>query len=155
MDIGSILIGLALALLVAAYISRPLLVKDGQAVTREDRQLSELQAMRDRILNRLQELDMDFTMGKILEEDYQLERQGLMTQGADVLKAIDALVGGAPGQARGALAEDEIEAAVTRLRGKDKPATSGYCPSCGTAVQQGDAFCTRCGTSLQAAEGAK
>jgi hypothetical protein len=155
MDIGSILISLALALLVAAYISRPLLVKGGQVVTREDRQLSELQAKRDRILNRLQELDMDFTMGKILEEDYQLERQVLMTQGADVLKAIDALVGSAPIQAVGALDEDEIEAAVARLRGKDMPTTSGYCPSCGTAVQQGDAFCTRCGTSLQAREGAQ
>jgi hypothetical protein len=154
MDIGSILIGLALALLVAAYISRPLLMKGGQAVTMEDRQLSELQAKRDRILNRLQELDMDFAMGKILEEDYQLDRQALMTQGADVLKAIDVLIGGAPSQAKDADAEDEIEAAVARLRGKDKPLASGYCPSCGNAVQQGDAFCTRCGTSLQAVEGA-
>jgi hypothetical protein len=44
MDIGSILIGLALVLVVGAYIGMPILTKSGKAVTFEDRQLSELQA---------------------------------------------------------------------------------------------------------------
>jgi hypothetical protein len=154
MDIGSILIGLALALLVAAYIGRPILVKSGRVVTVEDRRLSELQAQRDRILNRVQELDMDFAMGKVLESDYRLERQGLIMQGAEVLKAIDMLVGSSPSLVSSAATEDEIEAAVARLRGKSRASTDGYCPSCGAEVQNEDAFCTSCGTSLQMSQGA-
>ena len=154
MDIGSILVGLALALVVGAYIGMPILTKSGRQVTVEDRELSELQAQRDRILNRVQELDMDFTMGKILEGDYKVERQILMLQGADVLKRIDTLVGNAPAQVVVKSADDEIEAAVARLRGKTHESTAGYCPSCGSEVQEGDAFCTHCGTSLEISEGA-
>lgn len=152
MDIGSILIGLALLLVVGAYIGMPILSKTGKAVTVEDRQLSELQAKRDRILNRVQELDMDFTMGKILEADYKLERQSLMKQGAEVLKNIDALIGSTPSAAEGVRTGDEIEAAVARLRGKPISPTGIFCPSCGAGVQEGDAFCVRCGTSLQVSE---
>lgn len=154
MDIGSILMGLALALLAAAYIGRPLVVKSGLAVSVEDRHLSELQAQRDRILNRLQELDMDFAMSKIIEEDYRVERQTLMLNGAEVWKAIDLLGGSSPNLVKNISPEDEVEAAVARLRGKTAIITGGYCPSCGTEVQMGDAFCTSCGTSLQVAEGA-
>lgn len=154
MDIGSILMGLALALLAAAYIGRPLVVKSGLAVSVEDRHLSELQAQRDRILNRLQELDMDFAMSKIIEEDYRVERQTLMLNGAEVWKAIDLLGGSSPSLVKNISPEDEVEAAVARLRGKTAIIAGGYCPSCGTEVQMGDAFCTSCGTSLQVAEGA-
>jgi hypothetical protein len=152
MDIGSILISLALALVVGTYIGIPILTKSGRAVTVEDRRLSELQAQRDRILNRVQELDMDFTMGKILDADYKSERASLMQQGAEVLKTIDALVGGTPVPDSKAAPDDEIEAAVARLRGKSPVSSAGYCPSCGAGVQSGDAFCTHCGTSLQATE---
>jgi hypothetical protein len=154
MDIGSILIGLALVLVVGAYIGMPILTKSGKAVTFEDRQLSELQAQRDRILNRVQELDMDYTMGKILEGDYKTERKGLMHKGAEVLKVIDTLVGTSPSQVVHKVPDDEIEAAVARLRGKSSALTAGYCPSCGAEVQHDDAFCTRCGTSLQITEDA-
>ncbi len=152
MDIGSILVGLALALVVGAYVGLPILSKGGRAVTVEDRQLSELQAQRDRILNRVQELDMDFAMGKLLENDYRAERGGLMQRGAEVLKTIDELVGVASRPAVRAIPDDEIEAAVARLRGKSPAISPGYCPSCGAEVQANDAFCTRCGTSLQRVE---
>ena len=154
MDIGSILMGLALVLLVIAFIGRPLVVKSGLAVSVEDRQLSELQAQRDRILNRLQELDMDFTMSKVIETDYRLERQSLMLDGSEVFKAIDSLVGSSASPVMSVSPEDEVEAAVARLRGKSTPAIVGYCPTCGSEVQKGDAFCTSCGTSLQVAEDA-
>jgi hypothetical protein len=155
MDIGSILIGLALALVVGAYIAMPLLAKSGKAVTVEDRQLSELQAQRDRILNRVQELDMDYTMGKILEGDYKAERGSLMQKGAEVLKVIDDVVGSSPSQVVQHGPDDEIEAAVARLRGKTSTVAAGDCPSCGADVQLDDAFCTRCGISLQVTEDAQ
>ena len=151
MDFGSIMIGLALLILVGAYIGQPLIVKGGRKVTGEDRKLSELQAQRDRILNRLQELDMDYAMSKILESDYQQERSALMQTGADTLKAIDELTGSLPAPTDET--EDEIEAAVARLRGKERELVGGFCPSCGTEVQDGDAFCTRCGHTLEVSVG--
>ena len=153
MDIGSILIGLAILFLVGAYIGQPLIVKGGRKVTQEDRKLSELQAQRDRILNRLQELDMDFAMGKVPETDYQMERSGLMQTGADTLKAIDEVTGGISVPVN--KAEDDIEAAVARIRGKEPGSKDGFCPACGAEVQQGDAFCTRCGQTLKVVEGAQ
>ena len=153
MDIGSILIGLALAIAIGAYIGMPILVKGGRAVSVEDRRLSELQAQRDRILNQVQELDMDFAMGKILEGDYKIERKKLMHTGAEVLKVMDELVGSTPRPVLTTNPADEIESAVARIRGKTAGAVAGYCPSCGAGVQQDDAFCTRCGTSLQLSAG--
>ena len=39
-------------------------------VTEEEHELSALMAERDRVINSLQELDFDFKLGKIPEEDY-------------------------------------------------------------------------------------
>ncbi|TFH37523.1 MAG: zinc ribbon domain-containing protein [Anaerolineales bacterium] len=153
MDIGSILIGLALALLVAAFLGRPLLMHGGQDVTPEDRHLSELQAQRDQVLTQLQELDMDYAMSKIIPEDYKLERQGLMRQGAEVFKNIDTLTGLIPAPVLSESPGDAIEAAVASLRGAARASSAGFCRSCGAEAQLGDIFCTRCGKSLQVVEG--
>ncbi len=152
MDIGSILIGLALAIAVAAYIIRPLVQGGGEKVTEIDHRLSELQAERDRVLTRIQELDMDFAMGKILEKNYRSQRDELMLYGAQVLKELDSLAGLEGTSTEPVRLEDEIESAVARLRGSRAAESSAFCPSCGEAVQAGDRFCTHCGTSLKQEE---
>jgi hypothetical protein len=152
MDIGSILIGLALAIAVAAYIIRPLVVGGGEKVTEIDHRLSELQAERDRVLSRIQELDMDFAMGKVLEQDYRGQRDELMLYGAEVLKELDAMVGLEASPVEPVSVEDEIESAVARIRRAGGSQGSGFCPACGEAVLIGDRFCTHCGTSLKTGE---
>ncbi len=62
MDIGSFIVGLAIAILTFAFVARPLFTHVGIRVTPEDRQLSQLQAERDRLLRSLQELEMDFAV---------------------------------------------------------------------------------------------
>ncbi|MGD2162629.1 MAG: zinc ribbon domain-containing protein [Anaerolineales bacterium] len=148
MDIGSILIGLALALAVSAYVIRPLVVGGGEKVTDVDRRLSELLAERDRVLSRIQELDMDFAMGKLGEQDYRGQRDELMLYGAGILKELDTKVGLETTSVDSVKMEDEIESAVARLRGIGGSQSPAFCPSCGEAVQQGDRFCTHCGTAL-------
>ncbi len=152
MDIGSILIGLALAIAVAAYVFRPLFVGGGERVTEIDHRLSELQAERDRVLSRIQELDMDFAMGKLLEQDYRGQRDELMLKGAEVLKELDAMVGLEASPVEPVSVEEDIESAVARIRGKGGSESIGFCPSCGEAVQIGDRFCTHCGTALKTEE---
>lgn len=151
MDLGSVFLGIALLLIVTIILARPLLERAASTVSDAERRLSMYQAERDRILNRLQELDMDFTMGKILESDYQNERRGLMQEGADVLREIDALrLGDIPSGEAQAL-EARIEAAVATARSKAQ-IEGGFCPNCGMPIHSGDQFCTRCGQPLKHAE---
>ena len=93
MDIGSILIILAITIVTVAFISKPLVEKRGYVVTDSDRRVSTLQAQRDQILTVLQELEMDHAMGKVEGEDYQSQRAAMVSRGAAVLKELDLLTG--------------------------------------------------------------
>lgn len=117
MDLGSIFLILALLLMVALYVSRPLLERaarlERQSHVAEEHTRSALLAERDRILNALQELDFDYALGKIPEEDYPLQRKALLIKGAEVLKQLDAMQ---PHQAGDESPEDRLEAAIARRR---------------------------------------
>ena len=116
MDIGSIFLILALLILVALFVGRPLIEKErpeeAPQIKTVDHERSALLAERDRILNALQELDFDYTLGKIPEEDYPTQRMRLVQMGADVLRKLDAL---AP-QLVHQDAEARLEAAIAARR---------------------------------------
>ena len=106
MDIGSLFLVLALLLLVALFVSRPLFASENKTSpelsSERDHRLSFLMAERDRLLNALQELDFDYSLGKIPEADYPAQRLLLLQQGADVLRELDTLQEG--------VASNDIEA---------------------------------------------
>ena len=168
MDIGSILLILAVLVPVVLYIARPLMQRSATEVTTEEHQYSALLAERDRILNAIQELDFDHTLGKIPDEVYPVQRASLMRAGADVLRQVDEYEGG-PAESDGedrieaAIAarkatvlpvdpDDELEALIANRRRSQKEnelsKTGGFCPQCGNCVQEGDQFCPKCGNSL-------
>ena len=89
MDIGSIFLILGLFILVALYISQPLMKRNPTVVSEVEHEYSALLAERDRIINTLQELDFDHTLGKIPEEIYPSQRAGLLQRGATILQEID------------------------------------------------------------------
>ena len=97
MELGSIFISLAILVIAAIFVTKPIFEHQGRAVTVEDRKLSELKAIRDRVILSLQELDMDYAMGKIPEADYQGQRNELMVAGAAALREIDELEGSETG----------------------------------------------------------
>lgn len=148
MDLGSLLVILALGLVAAAFIAQPLIGSRGLGVTKEERRLSELQAERDRVLTTLQDLDMDHAMGKVLQEDFQAQRGALVSHGAEVLRAIDELRGTFGEVIPETDLEVEIETAVARLRRGEDQASGRYCSSCGREVIAADRFCIHCGASL-------
>lgn len=179
MDIGSIFLILALLVLVGLFISRPFFEKENlhieQAERQEDHERSFLQAERDRLLNALQELDFDYDLHKVPEEEYGAQRLLLLQRGADVLRRLDANLS----QSVAGSAEDRIEAAIAARRAVTAPATAapngrkqavavaapddaleamladrrrvrqekaaGFCPQCGGPVQKSDRFCPKCG----------
>ena len=148
MDLGSLLVILALGLIAAVFIAQPLMGSRGLGVTKEERRLSELQAERDRVLTTLQDLDMDHAMGKVLEEDYQAQRNALVSHGAEVLREIDDLHGPVREVSPETDLDDEIETAVAQLRKGEDQESSRTCSSCGREVIAGDRFCVHCGASL-------
>lgn len=157
MDLGSILFGLALLILLAAFVGRPLLNSANVSIVgAPDRKLSRLLAERDRILNTLQELDMDYAVNKLEERDYRIQRSALVERGAQVLREIDQL-SELPPTIEPAQVNDleaQIEAEILRLRTRSASESepAGYCPACGSAAQAGDRFCTHCGETLTSQE---
>jgi len=175
MDIGSLLLIAALFVLVAIFIARPLLESQARLATEEEKTLSAILAERDQVLDTLQELDFDYQLGKIPEEDYPPQRALLLQKGAGILKQLDAQ----RGESMSAPAEDAVEAAIAARRQEKAPANgqrnsriptgspddelealiaarrrqrtekyAGFCPQCGHACQTSDQFCSNCGKVL-------
>jgi hypothetical protein len=154
MDIGSIFLILALLTAVVLFISRPLLEHRPAAGRRKQpgQTLSALLAERDRVIDALQELDFDSTLGKVPAEDYPAQRNALLQQGAEVLRQIDALAPQTPpeGLLVSPTADDALEAAIAARRRARQEKSAGLCPGCGKTVQKSDRFCPKCGRALPA-----
>lgn len=168
MELAAIFFSLAILILVGVYLYAPFMERRAQRVTEEEHELSALMAERDRVINSLQELDFDFKLGKIPEEDYPTQRASLFQKGADILRKIDTLTVISPAgkdteaqlektiaarRADGAHAnpevpDDDIEAMIVARRKGRKNRSAGFCPKCGKPVMVTDRFCPSCGKSL-------
>ena len=156
MDIGSLLLGFALLLVVAFIVARPLIEKQGL----HEKQLSPadaLMAQRETLLAALRDLDFDHATGKLTNEDYAPQRAKLVAEGAALLRQLDTL-----GVAR---AEDAVEQAIRARRKasvnegdaietaiaarRRAPAPEAVtCPACGASAHASDKFCPKCGATL-------
>jgi hypothetical protein len=125
MDIGSLFLALALLLLVAAFVTRPLFKRfdetPGAEVAADDGIASDgiasdaLVAQREAVLIELRDLDFDHATGKVSEEDYARQRTRLVAKGAAVLRSLaerkDAVVSAAEADD-----EDDIERLILARR---------------------------------------
>lgn len=91
MDIAAIFFTLAVVGLVGMYVGQPFIQRRGRRASQEDHEVSALMAEYDRVVNTLQELDFDHSLGKVPAEDYPRQRAELLAQGADLLRRLDAL----------------------------------------------------------------
>lgn len=141
--IGTLLAALALLLVVIALIAQPLLAPRRPAVLPESER-DRLERERKRIVRAIREVDFDRGTGKLNDEDYARMRTDLQTQGAETLRALDALQP-TPGTRD---IEAEIEAAVAALR--EKLEAARRCVKCGGIVKHADRYCPHCGDKLPA-----
>ena len=169
MELGSVLIFLAMLLLVALFISRPLFENRSVSVTLAEHQYSALLAERDRILDAIRELDMDNAMGKISEDVYTGQRTVLLQQGADVLRQMDELQTADPDLAKlepapapalvaatqpqtmqpGSVDYDyDLENLVSARRQSKSGKATGFCHQCARPIQENDRFCAHCGATV-------
>ena len=168
MELTAIFFSLAVLILVGIYLYAPLLERRARRVTEEEHELSALMAERDRVINSLQELDFDFRLGKIPEEDYPTQRAGLLQKGAAILRKIDVLAPQASSAqdsearleqaiaarradasvAKVEVPDDDLEAMISSRRKGRRDKSAGFCPRCGKPVMVTDRFCPSCGKSL-------
>ena len=168
MELTAIFFSLAVLIIVGIYLYAPFMERRARRVTEEEHELSALMAERDRIINSLQELDFDFKLGKIPEDDYPTQRANLLQKGAEILKKIDSLAPQpvstqdtearlekaiAARRADGAVVtapvtDDDLEAMISARRKSRTKKSAGFCPRCGKPVTVTDRFCPSCGKSL-------
>lgn len=168
MELTAIFFTLAILILVAIYLYAPFMNRRAHRVTEEEHELSALMAERDRVINSLQELDFDYKLGKIPEEDYPAQRAALLQKGADVLRRIDTIapqptsIQDADARIEKAIAARRADASVEKLEPSDeelesmiaarrkgrREKSSGFCPRCGKPIMVSDQFCPSCGKSL-------
>src|SRR5512143_1220533 len=114
MDVVVAFIGTAIAVIVAAYVAQPLLVRTRLKAAMEDTPRDKWLAERDAVYTAIRDLDFDFQTGKLLEADYRAMRDKYTARGVEILKEVDTL--DKEGKTPAAVA-DEIEAAVQARRG--------------------------------------
>ena len=173
MDLAAILLLIALLLAVGLFLAAPWIGGAARRASPETLEVSALMAERDRVLSALQELDFDFKLGKIPEEDYPAQRTDLLERGASILRKLDSLLpspatqaaarhdakarleqaaaAGRPDAARPSreLGDDKIESMLAARRSTRQAKSAGFCPRCGKPVLVSDQFCPNCGKGLK------
>ncbi len=167
MQIVSVIFSLGILILVGVFLYAPFLERRARRVTEEEHETSSLLAERERVVNSLQELENDYQLGKVPEEDYPVQRTNLLQKGADILRKLDELE---PVKAQndkdarieralaarrkngssseGTLTDDEVESMIASRRKGRKAKSAGFCPKCGKPVMTSDKFCPSCGKTL-------
>jgi hypothetical protein len=184
MDLGSIFLVFTVVLLVGLYISRPFIDRQRASLStpvipneNRDQENSALMAEYDRVLNTLQEMDFDYVLGKIPDEDYHQQRTFILQSGADLLRQLDTSRQQSSGLStsenslsRGESlpsAEDRLEAAIAARRAdspvhQPAPVIVANGPnddlealiSLRRGARQGKAagFCPKCGKPVQVSD---
>lgn len=166
----TVLLGVILALAVAAIVGWPLVRKESDGEEMEptiDTELTDLLLQREAAFSAINELDSDHAMGNLSLRDYGELREKYEQKAVSVIRDIGELQ---------KAQDDEIELKVLNLRRGNEFDTSGkvmvcancdaeldaednfcsgcgtvrslVCPDCGNVSETGDQFCAHCGTRL-------
>lgn len=135
MSLGAVFVGLALVLVSGVVLADPYVRKKHRRSIQSRVSGDSLGTDRVEVLMALRDLDFDFQLGKISEEDYRTARMMLMREAAVVLQAQDR---------QDEALDAEIEAQVQSLRAlkMDHPT----CRRCNSPLRSGARFCSSCGS---------
>ncbi len=136
----ALLIALVLSLAALAYVVWPLLKPGPAPVLVEDDRLTELLGRKDAVMLAIKELEFDYHVGKLSEEDYQLYDGRLRRQAVGLLQQIEQV---APLSAQ---MDATLEAEIARRRRVAEPAAIA-----GQAVRQPAAVAVAAGSARVAA----
>jgi rRNA maturation endonuclease Nob1 len=135
---------LLLALMVSLFVVYPI-VQSRQRKTRGLGTLSnhtaqDLIERKETLYTAIKEIEFDYQVGKLSEDDFQQLRQQYKEEAVNLLKRIDQ-------KQRKKSKPHKRKAGPQQVRGADKESVK-YCWSCGTAISKHDKFCASCGSDL-------
>ena len=96
---------------------------------------SDLIERKEAIYAAIKDIEFDYQMGKLSEEDFQELRQQYKDDAVKLLKKID--------QKQKKAVKGEA------IRSKKNDATANFCWMCGTALVASDKFCANCGEKIE------
>lgn len=152
-----------ISLVAVAYVVWPLVRPEPPPVVVEDDRLSELLGRKDAVLAAIKDLEFDYQVGKLSEEDYERFNQRLRRQAIGLIQQIEEM---APESAK---LDAQVEAEITRRRKTREPAAvvqpvtlvaaavepvlpaeGRFCTHCGQPIAPTHKFCANCGTPVAA-----
>lgn len=105
-----------------------------------------LEQRKAQIYENLRDLQFEFRVGKLSDDDYKKTKLDLQTELARVLAEIDAIVAAAPPAPKAAPAQ---AAKVTAATVQAKASSNGHlCHHCGAKFPQSMKFCGECGKAM-------
>lgn len=140
MDLGAILIGLAIFIVAVTYVSNPMVnVPKRHPIYAVPPIKAEGNQQKD-ALAAIRDLDFDFQTAKVNQEDYEALRAQLVLEAADYLQQKKQ--------------DEKIDEMIrARLQSKKesafKVAGKTICSNCGKSVKVGDLFCATCGARIK------
>jgi len=153
-------LGFVLLLITLGLVGIPLLRgQEGEEALYEEffgEERDGLESSKEALYAALSELEYDYQMGKMSEEDYQRMRRELTVKVAAIIEREEkeglTVVSDYEGLDDAELrrkVDEEIDAEIEKLLGK-----AATCPECGeTLLRQGQKFCHSCGATLGGDEG--
>ena len=158
MEISSILVGLILLGTSLFFVSVPFRKKQPKdiKVAKVDIQGEQ----REMLLSALRDLDFDFRIGKVSEEDYTPLRAQMMAKAAQYItqereedRKLEELIQSRRAGHQPSMKCDQCGASMgadQRFCAKcGSPVNKEECPSCGKKIRAGDQFCSSCGSRLE------
>lgn len=132
MNLVAVLVGMTMLVISVPFVAKPFQKVRGKKpatpvkqVDPDEQRLAALTALRD--------LDFDFQVGKVSEDDYTSLRARLVAEAARTLQDDK---------------NDEIETLIQAR--KTSKAKAPACAHCGETLEAGIRFCPRCGTAVEA-----
>jgi hypothetical protein len=90
MDIGLVLTPLVL-IAVVIYVAWPLLQEKREFLPREGTELEIAREEKDNVISNLKDIEMDFRMGKLSEEDYENLREDFRQRAIKAIRKLESL----------------------------------------------------------------
>ena len=150
---------IAMGLIALVFVLRPLLSKDYIAFDQRDEKTLKLDALiskKNKIYMDIKDLDFEFNIGKMAEDDYRSLRKQSMAEVTEVIRQIDGF-GGSSSEGNGKITDEYLEKLISARR-KIKAANGEVviastskilaCSHCGHENNTAAKFCSECGTKL-------
>ena len=169
MELGAIFVGFAILVIAVPYVIYPLLNGRKKQPLRTISQTKDEEGSHKGALVAIRDLDFDFQIGKVTQEDYETLRAQLVVEAAEYLQTKKQVDEKIEEMIRARLQAAKPSQKCEKCGGEIRP-QDRYCPICGTvaknqtasnestlqntclscgqSVKASDMFCTGCGTRL-------